>query len=469
MLRFCLEQSGSRGISRQEFLRIAGWGALGTGLARAADSGGSGVPRAKSVIIVFANGGQSQLEMWDPKPEAPWEIRGEFGSIQSAVPGTLLGEHLPQVAKLADKYTLVRTMSHTDVDHGSAVYLTLTGQYHARISSNPDPTPNDLPSLMSIYQRLRPNAGTISPVAQLNGPLRVSVDDISPGQFGGLLGRDYDPMFIGDVTQQETAVPELTPQFDLPAVRLRDRERLLNAIDRAVRERDTSVKFRDSHGQYERAFDLLTDPRTRLAFDLSQESAALRRRYGLHRPGQSCLLARRLAEAGVPLITVVWNHRSRGQDKFPEDDEAYGWDTHNDIFDVLKNRLLPRFDQSFSALLEDLDARRMLDDTLVLCVSEFGRAPLVALESKFAGASPGRKHWAAAYSILMAGAGVSRGKVVGKTDKSGGYPASESYGPWDLAATIFAALGIGPEEHYHDPFNRPLASTIGTPILAAYS
>ncbi len=472
MLRFWRERKEPRGVSRQEFLRIAGWSALGCGVACAAERSPSlstaGIPRAKSVIIVFANGGQSQFEMWDPKPDAPLEIRGEFDSIASAVPGILLGEHLPRIAKLADKFTIIRTMSHADLDHGSAAYLTLTGQYHTRITSNPPPTPNDIPSLMSVYQRLRPFGDSIAQTIQVNGPVIVAPQDLAPGQFGGWLGRDFEPMFVGNVNTEAVAVPGLNPQLELPEVRLRDRERLLAAIDRTIQEQDASVKLRDVQGQYLKAFDLLTDPRTRSAFDLSQESEQLRLRYGRHRSGQACLLARRLAEAGVPLTTVVWNHQSRGQDKWPDDDEAYGWDTHNDIFDVLKNRLLPRFDQSFSALLEDLDSRGMLSETLVLCISEFGRAPLVALEPKFAGASPGRKHWAAAYSIVMAGAGVSRGKVVGKTDRAGAYPLAERFGPWDIAATVLAALGVSPDEHYRDPLNRPLAATIGTPIAAAY-
>lgn len=474
MLRFVTEHHSPGRISRNEFLRIAGFGSLASAVARpgrADDARGAiidGVPRAKSVIVVFASGGQSQLDMWDPKPGAPAEIRGEFAPIATSAPGAMFTEYMPRIARLADQMTVVRTMSHADLDHGSAVYLTMTGQYHARITSNPDPSPNDAPSLMSIYQRVRPNAGTIAPTIEVNGPLLVSVDNVSPGQFGGFLGRDYDPMLIGDVTQG-TALPGLTPQRQLPAVRLQNRERLLAAIDRTVREQESSVKLREAQTQYDRAFELLADSRTRQAFDLSQESRALRDRYGRHRSGQACLLARRLAEAGVPLITVVWNHRSRGQDKYPDQDEDYGWDTHNDIFDALKNRLMPRFDESFSALLEDLSDRRMLEDTLVLCLSEFGRAPLVALEPKFAGASPGRKHWAAAYSIAMAGAGVARGKIVGKTDRHGGYPASESYGPWDVSATILAALGVSPTDHYFDPLGRPMPVTIGTPIVAAFA
>jgi hypothetical protein len=170
----------------------------------------------------------------------------------------------------------------------------------------------------------------------------------------------------------------------------------------------------------------------------------------------------------VPLITVVWNHHSRGQDLAPADLEEHGWDTHNDIFDVLQRSLLPRFDQSFSALLEDLDSRGMLDETLVICLGEFGRAPLVALERNFKGTSPGRKHWAAAYSILLAGAGIGRGRVVGRTDRHGAYPVTESFGPWDVAATIFAALGVDPSGHYTDPFTRPFPITVGRPLRVAY-
>jgi hypothetical protein len=194
----------------------------------------------------------------------------------------------------------------------------------------------------------------------------------------------------------------------------------------------------------------------------------VRDRYGRHRSGQGLLLARRLVEAGVPYINVIWNHTNRGQDKDPDDTNVYGWDTHNDIFDALQNRLLPRFDESFSALIEDLDQRGLLSETLVVCMGEFGRAPRVALEPKFAGATPGRKHWASVYSIVMAGAGVQRGAVVGASDRMGAEPITERYGPWDAAATMFHALGIDPRGHYTDTLGRPWAITGGKPIEAVY-
>jgi uncharacterized protein (DUF1501 family) len=470
MLSFVAERRlpGGR-LSRSEFLRLGGLASVAAFAPRAIASEASAtpVPRAKSVIIVFASGGQSQFETWDPKPDAPLEIRGEFGSIATAVPGTFVCEHMPQLAAMADRYALVRTMSHRDVDHGSAVYLTLTGQYHQRITSNPPPRPTDTPSILSVYKRLQPHAGTIAPAIELNGPAIVAPQEVAPGQFGGLLGRDFDPLIVGNVNEPTIAVPGLALQPDLPTVRIRERQRLLSAVDDFVREGTDRLTGVES--QYRKAFELLDAPTTRQAFDLSAESDELRDRYGRNRSGQACLLARRLAQAGVPLITVVWNHHNRGQDTQPDVDDMYGWDTHNDIFDVMRHRLLPRFDQTMSALLEDLEQRNMLDDTLVICMGEFGRAPLVALERSFAGSSPGRKHWAAAYSIMLAGAGIAPGKIVGKSDRQGAYPASDSYGPWDVAATVFAALGIDPAGHYLDPFQRPFPITVGKPIVAAYA
>ncbi len=421
------------------------------------------------MVVIFTSGGQSQLEMWDPKPQAPLEVRGEFQSIQTSVPGTLLGEHLPRLAALAHRYTLIRSMSHADVDHGSAVYLSLTGQYHTRITSNPPVAPTDLPSIQSVFRRLRPNAGRIDPAIQINGPAIVAPADIAPGQFGGLLGREYDPLFIGDTRTGDVALPGLVPLLDLSSARIAERMRLRSGLERG-RPSDSPMPRWESEfdGRYQRAVDLVLNPETQAALRLGDEPEPVRDRYGRSRGGQACLLARRLVEAGAPLITVVWNHLSRGQDDAPDDEESYGWDTHNDIFVSLKKRLLPRFDRSLSALLEDLDQRGLLDETLVICMGEFGRAPLVALEPNFKGATPGRKHWAKAYSILMAGGGTVPGKVVGRTDRYGAWPATESYGPWDVAATIFAALGVDPGSLYHDPQDRPYHVSIGKPIRAVY-
>ncbi|MGH7199739.1 MAG: DUF1501 domain-containing protein, partial [Planctomycetaceae bacterium] len=481
MLRFVWEQRRRRTddrLNRRDWLRIgtlAGLGLFAHSRRPTAAGPEAGLPpaiagfaRAKSVIIVIASGGQSHLDMWDPKPDAPAEVRGAFQPIHTSVPGTLVCEHMPRLAALADRYTIVRSMSHEDLDHGSAVYLSLTGHYHTRLSSNPPPQPTDYPTHGAILKQLRPRSEFVQPAVHVNAPAIIAPNNIAPGQFGGFLGRDGDPMIIGDVTAQQVVVPGLTPQTDLGEVRLKSRQRLLDALDNHRRRLERHRELRDMDLLYRQAFEMLDDPATREAFNLRAERKAVRDRYGRNRSGQACLLARRLAEAGVPLVTVIWNHHSRGQDHEPDNPDLYGWDTHNDIFDSLTGHLLPRFDQSFSALLEDLDARGLLADTLVLCLGEFGRAPLVAYEAKFAGRSPGRKHWAACYSIVAAGAGVARGKTLGRSDHLGGYPRSAAYAPWDVAATLFSALGIDPSGHYTDPAGRPYRIADGRPIVGLY-
>jgi hypothetical protein len=425
-----------------------------------------GFGRAKSVVVVFANGGQSQLESWDPKPQAPLEVRGKYDSISTSVPGTIVCEHLPRLAKLADRYTIVRTMSHEDLDHGSAFYLSMTGQYHQRLSSNPPPMPTDLPSTGAVLKRVRPAERFVHTSVMVNGPALVPVL-VGPGQSGGLLGKDFDSMIIGDVTTGRPPVPGLTPIGGLDSSRRSRRASLLSHIETVGSVGCSPGPMFDMRSLYRQAFEMLDRPEAREAFDLDSEPATLRDRYGRHRPGQACLLARRLVEAEVPLVTVMWNHSNRGQD-LTTDPEEYGWDTHNDIYDVMGNHLLPKFDQSLSAFLEDLDERGLLEETLVVCMGEFGRAPLVALEPRFRGATAGRKHWAAAYSILLAGAGVTRGNVVGQTDRHAAYPVTKKFAPWDVSATIFSALGIDPAGHYLDLTNRPYRISTGQPIVELY-
>lgn len=419
------------------------------------------------MIVVFASGGQSQLDMWDPKPAAPLDVRGDFRAISTPLPGVQLCEHLPRVARVLDRCTLVRSMSHEDLDHGSAVYLALTGHYHPRRSSNPAPSATDFPTLGAIVRRLRPASRFVCDSLHLNGPALVPTTE-SPGQHGGLLGRGYEPWVIGDVRDPRGAMPGLAPHADWPSLRLDERLGLKRALDQLQRELDARPAALDLNRWYAQAYELLDKPAARAAFDLEAESPSMRARYGRHRSGQALLLARRLVEAGVPYINVIWNHSNRGQDLAPDETDLYGWDTHNDIFSALRQRLLPRFDESFSALIEDLDARGLLDQTLVVCMGEFGRAPRVALEPRFSGATPGRKHWPGVYSIVLAGAGVQRGAVVGASDRLGGEPITQRYGPWDVAATIFHALGIDPRAIYRDLEGRPLRIAEGRPLDSIY-
>lgn len=463
-----------RFFDRREFLRV---GLATTGLATSlpktnADEGDRGLPRgfgrAKSVILVYASGGQSQFETWDPKPDAPLDVRGAFSSIATPLPGVQLCEHMPRLAKLADRYTIVRSMSHEDLDHGSATYLALTGRYHARRSSNPPPSPDDFPTYGAVLKRMRVTNRFAYEAAHLNAPALVPFL-VSPGQDGGFLGREFEPLIVGDPRASDAVLPGLAPQAGLPAVRLERRKTLKEALDSYRDQLVQDQKLADMSRLYQQALTMLSSSRYRDAFDLDQESPALRDRYGRHRSGQSCLLARRLVEAGVPFVNVIWNHSNRGQDADPNDPDVYGWDTHNDIFDAMKLHLLPRFDESFATLLEDLDERGLLDETLVVCMGEFGRAPRVKLEPNFAGNLPGRKHWASVYSIVLAGAGVRRGAVVGASDRLGAEPLTKRFGPWDVAATMFSALGIDHAAHFTDAFDRPFAATIGHPMEELYS
>ena len=461
-------------LSRREWLRIGGLAGLGSlrllAPVRASEHLRAGFGKARSVILIYASGGQSQLEMWDPKPDAPETVRGEFKAIATSVAGTFVGEHTPRLARLADRYTIVRSVSHDDLDHGSAGYLALTGRPHPQKSSNPRPRPIDEPTYGAVLKRVRPVRAFPYEAVHLNGPALVPFE-IGPGQDGGYLGRHYEPLVLGDVTAGTEPVPDLAPHIDLPAERLAARRGLRGAVERAydhVAARAGDGSSSDMDQLYRQAFEVLASPRCREAFDLAAEPESLRNRYGRNRSGQACLLARRLVEAGVPLITVIWSHSNRGQDKEPAITDAYGWDTHNDIFEALRVHLLPRFDQGFSALLEDLDARGLLDETLVICTGEFGRAPRVALEPSFAGRTPGRKHWASVYSAVLAGAGVARGAVYGSSDRFAAQPVSSRVAPWDIAATMFWALGIDPATEYHDLEGRPRVVSIGQPITGLF-
>lgn len=466
-------------LTRREWLRFGSLVAAGLAFPQSAASSAEtasvkipGFGRAKSVIVVFTSGGQSQIDMWDPKPNAPLDVRSDFRPLSTAVNGMQFTEHLSRVAKVADRLTVLRSLSHQDVDHGSAVYLTLTGQYHTQRSGNPPPRPEDLPTYGSVLQRV--NAEQRQPkkflvdAVHLNGPSQIPVL-LSPGQNSGLLGKDYDPLVLGDVRASSQILPGLAPQDDWSQVRLSSRLSLKEQLDAHTRSLEANRRALDMNRLYRQAFEMLATPQAREAFNLAAEPDAVRDRYGRHRSGQACLLARRLVEIGVPYVNVIWNHANRGQDVAPDDTDQYGWDTHNDIFGSLKDRLLPRFDESFSALIEDLDARGLLDTTLVVCIGEFGRAPQIAVEGKFKGSAPGRKHWATVYSAVLAGAGVQRGAIVGASDRLGAEPVTERFGPWDIAATMFHSLGIDPSGHYSDALGRPFPIATGKPIRELFT
>ncbi|HMC66959.1 MAG TPA: DUF1501 domain-containing protein [Gemmataceae bacterium] len=453
-MRFC------EGVTRREWLRAGGLSALGltlpdllrgraeaARLARRNQAGSYG--RAKSCILVFLFGAPAHQDIWDLKPDAPREYRGEFRPIASRVPGILLGEHVPRIAKETGRLAILRSVSHPDNTHTVAMHYMLTGVRHAEPNTNPQNKPTDFPTFGAVLQYLRPGRSLPSGIS-LNSPAnQVSANNhIFPGFFAGFIGGKYDPLFI----PQDPSKPDFRP---LPTVegsaaqRLTERRSLLSEIDRQRQGLEASGITRSYDVYHEKAFNLVVSPAARRAFDLSSENNRLRERYGPTAFGQGLLLARRLVQAGVRLVTVNWAR-----------DDAF-WDTHANNFKQLKNDLLPPFDVGFSALLEDLAQRGLLEETLVVCLGEFGRTP------KINGAA-GRDHWAPCNSVVLAGGGVRGGQVYGASDRIAAYPATTPVSPSDLAATIYHALGINPHTELRDHQGRPLPLCTGRPLTELF-
>jgi hypothetical protein len=444
------------GLTRRHWLRVGAIGTAGLLLPdllrgrAAARAGGTARPgsfgRARSCILCFLFGAPAHQDIWDLKPDAPADVRGEFRPIASSVPGVWLGEHIPRVAGQARRFALVRSVQHPDNTHTVAMHAMLTGRRHAQPNTNPRNQPTDFPCFGAVVQYLRPGRAGLPSGISLNAPAnQVSANNhIFPGFFAGLLGHRYDPMFIA----QDPSAPDFDPlpvAAGAEAGRLGDRRDLLEAVDHRRRELDAVARVRDFTGYHEQALRLVTSPAARRAFDLTREPPAVRDRYGRSPFGQGCLLARRLVEAGVRLVTVNWAR-----------DDAF-WDTHANNFKLLKDSLLPPFDRGFSALLEDLDQRGLLDETLVVCLGEFGRTPKI-------NPAAGRDHWAACNSVVLAGGGVRGGQLLGASDRTAAYPATAPVSPGDLAATVYHALGIDPDTELHDAQGRPLPLADGRPL-----
>jgi hypothetical protein len=329
----------------------------------------------------------------------------------------------------------------------------LTGAYHPRpnatTAANIRPSPSDRPHLGSLLARVRPGRGGVPVFASLPEVIKDAGVNEFPGQGPGFLGQRYGPFRVeADDSRTGFRLPEVVLPPGTGPGRLEDRRRLLARLDRAIRVGEGRLGA-DRDGFYERAFSLLASPAVKRAFELEQEPGSLRARYGGHLFGQGCLLARRLLEAGLALVTVYWHYEG------PDDSPV--WDTHQNNFAHLRARLLPPFDQAFAALLEDLHARGLLDETLVVCLGEFGRTPKI---NKHAG----RDHWAAVQSVVLAGAGVRPGSVYGSSDRLGAYPADARGRPPDLAATILHLLGVNPKGEVHDQLGRPFPVCEGTPV-----
>lgn len=448
--------------SRRDVLQVGGLGLLGLSLpqvlaAEQAVAKNTTRPRAKSVVLFQHYGAPSQLESYDPKPLAPEEVRGEFGAIQTSAPGFRVSEIMPQVARVCDRLTVIRSMNHRTANHNPGVYLAITGRTSIRDQVQVGATQDDWPHYGAVLSKLSPGTSSIPDAVQVP---HYAFDQVfrCPGQTGGFLGSAYDPLVIA----RDPSAPDFRlSEFDLTvsSSQLEDRRRLLETIDRQTEKLERS-QYRQWNSFHDRAFGLLTSSSMQRAFDLSQESALVRERYGRHKTGQSLLVARRLVEAGVRFVTV-----------FSGSNPGDGWDTHVDNFNRLKNNLMPPEDQGFSAFIEDLDQRGLLADTLVVWLGEFGRKPQIGRPNPVVNniGPGGRDHWPQCYSIVLAGAGIKRGFVYSESDRLSEYPASNPHSPGDLAATIFWALGLDPHAHIYDRNGRPFMLADGEPIEGVFA
>jgi hypothetical protein len=456
------------GTTRREFLQVGGLSVLGLGLpellraraSHAADSAASpfaihNTPtaasyfgKAKSCIVVFLFGAPAHQDTWDMKPDAPSEVRGEFKPVPTCVPDIFVCEHLPQLAGILNRLAIVRSMSHPDNTHTVAMHYMLTGVRHLAPNTNPRNAPSDFPTFGAVMNYVRPADVDLPRAVSLNAPAnQVSAGNfIFPGFFAGFLGSAYDPLFISQ--DPNSADFQAFPCAD-DADRMPNRRSLLSEINQQADQLEQVAAVRHFDRFHERAISLIAAPTTRQACDLGRETPQARDRYGRNSFGQACLLARRLVEAGVSLVTVNWAR-----------DDAF-WDTHKDNFKDLKTKLLPPFDLGFSTLIEDLEKRGLLDETLVVCLAEFGRTPKI-------NAAAGRDHWAPCFSVLLAGAGIRGGQVYGASDRLAAYPTDKPVSPADLAATIFSSLGLDPHTEIRDRVGRPYAVSTGQPLTQIF-
>jgi hypothetical protein len=438
------------GIDRRSFLRIGGLGLAGLSLPQLlraeAKAGSARRGSAKSVILLFQFGGPSHLDTFDPKPDAPAEVRGEFGTIGTPVPGIRVTEHLPRLAGLADKFALVRSVHHKSSSHNPGAYYSLTGRQPLRnvvtlnASATDFPHPGSIVDYLDRTKRDVPSFVAL-PTMIADGPFRT------PGEFAGFLGKMYDPLWVlKDPNRPGFDVTELSLPEGLTARRVDDRQALVRQLDGLSRLADReAIAGMDDYRA--RAADLLTSPATKKAFALHEEPARVRDRYGRTTYGQSTLLARRLVEAGVRFVTVYY---SRG---------ISGWDTHKKNFTTLKGSRLPQTDQTVSALLEDLEGRGLLGETLVYWTGDFGRTPKINKDA-------GRDHWPPCQTVLLAGGGIGGGRVHGASDRTGAYPSADPARPDDITATVFHALGFDPKTLIHDQLKRPMPISAGRPIAS---
>lgn len=452
---------GPDGVHRREVLRVGGLSIAGLGLSRllggssraaaSTESAGS-FGKAKNCIILYLSGGPPQHDMFDPKPETPAEIRGEFGTIETSLPGLRIGEHLTESAKVMDRVALVRSMYHSHNDHGRGSYWMFTGV----------PYPGSVPDVNSMSRQDAPHLGScLAKLSPGNGPFPFAIVphrmDVAggrrAGQFAGCLGGKYDPLLTGGNPNDDDFKLEHLPVVpnESPEV-LRRRLGLVGQLNRQTKLLEAENAALALHESQQQALAVLGSEAVSRAVDLSACERDVRERYGRNLFGQSVLLGRRLLEAGARLVQCNWQ-RAQGRNGF-------AWDTHWNNFSALKEDLIPPFDRAFHALMTDLEETGQLAETLVVVAAEFGRSPKVTLSNA------GREHWPDVYTVLFAGAGIRGGAIHGASDKLGAYPAEGPVTPADFVATIYHCLGVDPHGETHDQLGRPLALSKGNPIMS---
>jgi len=457
-------------LTRRDLLRIGGSGILGLTLgsmfqlkALASESPHSGRPgwgRAKSVIMVYLQGGPSHLDLWDPKENVPDSVRSTFSPIPTRIPGVNFTELLPNLAKVNDRFTMIRSMSYTPnglFNHTAAIYQMMTGYTTDKVSPSGQlepPSPKDFPNFGSQIIRLRPTDVPMLPFVMLPRPLQES-GVVGKGGTAGFLGKAFDPYTLyppGDDMKLDKMdaikVDDLEMRPEVFAQRLERRARLRDAVNDAMPEIDKAVANFNLNEYYDQALSLVVSGRARNAFNLDQEPFKLRERYGRNTFGQSCLLARRLVEAGTRVVEVIWPKVANS--------DNHSWDVHSGLNTRMRDQSAPMLDRGLAALIEDLDERGLLEDTLVVAVGEFGRSPQKGVStSGNANDKDGRDHWPYCYTGVVAGAGTKRGYVHGKSDKTGSAPLEDPVHPGELLATIYHAFGIDPETIVYNHLKQP--------------
>ena len=471
------------GVTRRDVLRIGGSGMLGMSLgtmlnlkaqAEDGESTWPGWGKAKSIILLYLQGGPSHLDLWDPKENVPDNVKSVFKPISTKIPGVKFTENLPLLSQLNDRFTMIRSLSYTPVglfNHTAAIYQMMTGYTTDKVSPSGQlepPTPKDFPNFGSHIIRFKPVDVPMLPFVMLPRPLQES-NVVGKGGSAGFLGKAFDPYQLfptgDDMNMNKMAnikIDDLRLPADVFSVRLKRRAKLRELITEQMPDIDRAVEPLKLDEHYQQALDLVVSGRAREAFNLGAESETMREQYGRTTFGDSCLLARRLVEAGTRVVEVVWPKVANS--------DNHSWDQHKDLSKRMKNQSAPMFDRALSGLIEDLDQRGMLDETLVVAVGEFGRSPQRGVStSGNDNSNDGRDHWPYCYTGVIAGAGIKRGYVHGKSDKTASAPIDDPVHPGELLATIYHAFGIDPETMVMNHLNQPRELVKAHPVSALFS